>query len=829
MSEFSYTVLVLGGGAAGLSAALNLHEQGLRVYLVELEDHLGGNALNWACMATDACEHCGACLGAELIDKVTGLEHVSIFLKTRLNSLTKNNGRFEASVTGDKNLTIKADAVVLATGFSPFDPSLLSSLACAESEKIITTAQLNQLIKMEKLHTMLGENASVDIAFIQCIGSRNRKLEKDYCSQVCCKISFRHANKILHLFANANITIYHMDLQIIGKQFRSFAKKLSDRVTLKQGVAAEILQDRVKGKVTIIHEDETKDARQASHYDMAVLSVGLQPSEKTAEISKMAGIAPDGWGFLSGSAQNLPQGVYTAGAVKGPTSIVEAIQSGAIAASRLANDIAASSKSAGKMPVAVFGGGSDAVLVCKELKQAGYPVIALDSGRDAALADSGIDHFKDAQALAVKGVAANYQLDFRTGKQIRSEKVGAIVVATGAAANFEAPEGLDRHAMSLDAFLEMKPERIPSSVVFWLDRHGPEWKDYAGKTLEAAAKMAGEQKRVYVLMEKMLVHGLGRQKDYDAARKKGVKFIRVNEQSGIELAVKGKQVEITAPDELLGGQHLCFTCDLLVIPKRIAPAGETQRLASILQQSVDQEGFFQSANTRHRLIGSPRRGLFFAGACHDEIDGFDLKEEIAAIKAGLDALFLNKTGNGQPPVIGRQTCRQCLTCYRICPHRAIILQETNKPLIVDQACFGCGLCVASCPAKAIGRDEDQDEIITSNENKAHTFVFACQRSGALAVKEAKRLGLELGDTVHIEPVSCAGRVSIETMLKPLFGAAKRVLVAGCHNGNCRSGDSGEHAQKRVRFIKNELALSLSELDFIPVSANEPEKLRKKIP
>ncbi|MCU0615382.1 MAG: FAD-dependent oxidoreductase [Desulfobacterales bacterium] len=217
MSDSQKSVLVLGGGVAGLSAARTLNERGVVVHLVEKDDHLGGKAMNWACMATKTCENCSACLTAELVDQVSRQANTTIYTQTELSGLDKNAQGFEAFLKGEFSGKVSVDAVLMATGFSPFDPSGLKSLGYGSHEKVITTVELNELLKMGKISKLLPEHNSPKIAFIQCVGSRNRKLDRNYCSQVCCKISLRHANKLIHLYPEADITVLHMDLQVIGK------------------------------------------------------------------------------------------------------------------------------------------------------------------------------------------------------------------------------------------------------------------------------------------------------------------------------------------------------------------------------------------------------------------------------------------------------------------------------------------------------------------------------------------------------------------------------------------------------------------------------------
>jgi heterodisulfide reductase subunit A-like polyferredoxin len=361
MSDSRKSVLVLGGGVAGLSASRTLNERGVEVHLVEKKDHLGGKAMDWACMATRTCENCSACLTAELVDQVSHQANTTIYTQTEISGLGRNSNRFEAVLTGRIFRQVVVDAVLMATGFSPFDPSGLKSLGYGSHEKVITTVELNDLLKMGQFQNCYPEHSSPKIAFIQCVGSRNRKLDRNYCSQVCCKISLRHANKLIHLYPEADITVLHMDLQVIGKEFRTFTDNLAKRIKLVQGVAAEIVSDRQEGKLTIFHEDETIGVRAAHHFDLIVLSVGLGASENFGELALKLGVKPDPWGFLSQSRTDFPKGIYAAGTVRGPMNILNAISEGRITASRIANDLNIAADTDKKFQVAVVGAGNEAV------------------------------------------------------------------------------------------------------------------------------------------------------------------------------------------------------------------------------------------------------------------------------------------------------------------------------------------------------------------------------------------------------------------------------------------------------------------------------------
>ena len=100
MPESSPSVLILGGGVAGLAAAEYLHDCGVTVQLVEQADRLGGKAREWACMATDKCRHCGACLSVAMADRVGRLENVTVRLESTVSRLARSNGRYAAALTG---------------------------------------------------------------------------------------------------------------------------------------------------------------------------------------------------------------------------------------------------------------------------------------------------------------------------------------------------------------------------------------------------------------------------------------------------------------------------------------------------------------------------------------------------------------------------------------------------------------------------------------------------------------------------------------------------------------------------------------------------------
>jgi heterodisulfide reductase subunit A len=330
-------------------------------------------------------------------------------------------------------------------------------------------------------------------------------------------------------------------------------------------------------------------------------------------------------------------------------------------------------------------------------------------------------------------------------------------------------------------------------------------------------------------MNNMPVHGPDGQRLYDLARKKGVRFLRISEGEPPLVSCHQKHVSLVIHEATLGRVPLTLHCDLLVIPESVHPSPESSSLHEMLKIELDEEGYLQSANIRHRLVAASRKGLFFLGSCHDETDDQDLHREIATIEAYLD-LNAARSYPSEGPIaqIKEARCARCLTCLRVCPHGAVFLRDAFQPCISSTACFGCGLCVAACPAGAIELDEAFMEPRQASAFGRETVVFACERSAALAAKEAQQLGLGPAESVQIMAVPCVGCIPVETILSPFLGNTERVLILGCHEGNCRSGLGGGIASNQVRRIMLDTGFSHNQLGYQSIAANEPYKINRII-
>jgi heterodisulfide reductase subunit A len=255
-------------------------------------------------------------------------------------------------------------------------------------------------------------------------------------------------------------------------------------------------------------------------------------------------------------------------------------------------------------------------------------------------------------------------------------------------------------------------------------------------------------------------------------------------------------------------------CDLLVVPESVAVSPNGREVARRLRQPLDAEGFLQSANVRHRNVGSPQRGLYYAGFSHDEAE---LEEEIAEIGAALELDDRRQVATGDRPIIDEGSCVRCVTCFRLCPHSAITLRDQKQPGIDPAACLDCRLCVSNCPAGAIKAPTRPETA------SGRTVVFACERSAALASRD-----VTLPEDACLVTVGCACSLEIPRVLEPLRDGAERVVLAPCHDGNCQSRRGPTVAAGLVQQVTDTIGLPPDRLSCIEIAANEPARLRQII-
>jgi heterodisulfide reductase subunit A len=223
------------------------------------------------------------------------------------------------------------DAVVVATGFTPFDPRVKSTYRYDDLENVVSGLDLEsgKRAKGTVLRPSDGKPPK-KIAFIQCVGSRDERLGNLWCSQVCCPYALRTAQAMKHKDPELDITVFYMDIQNTGNDFPVFYQKCKDEMKFVRNIPVDMYKtddDRVR---TRFMAAEGSSEAVDDDFDLVVLSVGIMPAADNASLSELVGAPLNGDGFFACSdmlnrTATGQDGVFMAGTATGPKTIAESI------------------------------------------------------------------------------------------------------------------------------------------------------------------------------------------------------------------------------------------------------------------------------------------------------------------------------------------------------------------------------------------------------------------------------------------------------------------------------------------------------------------------
>jgi heterodisulfide reductase subunit A len=388
-------VVVIGGGVAGLSAALDLADLGIGAEIVEQSAFPGGHAVQYACKATDRCVKCGACIVEEKLTRTGEHPRIRTWTGTRVQEVAKDNrfsltlsrrpvfidpgkcsncGKcFEACPEKDAirrgyakshhpfyavspenclylndrscavctgacpekaidldaretSFSTDADAVVLATGFAPFN-QVDKPYGYGVFDNVVTNLEMERMLRSNGTAARPSDGVKAErIAFVQCVGSRDAKRGHLWCSQVCCGSALRMADLIKSRQPETEITFYYMDVQTFGRDFDTHYPKIQKAVRMIRAIPGDIYPaDKDALRVTFL-DNATSETIQED-FDLVVLSVGMVPDSGLRQTAEMFGVRLDDTGFAGVFEPAAATGVFTAGAVAGPMSIAATVAS----------------------------------------------------------------------------------------------------------------------------------------------------------------------------------------------------------------------------------------------------------------------------------------------------------------------------------------------------------------------------------------------------------------------------------------------------------------------------------------------------------------------
>jgi len=329
-SEVFPAALVIGGGMAGMTAALALANQGIKVHLVERGPHLGG--LVRTVQTLFPTEQATAEVVHPLIARVSAHSEITLHLESEVEDAAGFIGDFDVSIRSNGELQdLKVGTIIVATGAEELRP--VGLYRYSELPNVVT-----QLEFEEKFKT--GAELPDSVVMINCVGARVP--ERTYCGRFCCSTAIKNAIWLKEQNPQTNVYILHRDVMAYGVDIEKFYRRAmelgvrfvrydleSPPVVLGEGRAEAVrVQHQLMGRELDLPAD------------LVVLTTPLVPREDNERLAQLLKVPLGGEGFFLEAHLKLrpiefaTDGVYVCGSARYPSNIPESVSQAYAAAAK---------------------------------------------------------------------------------------------------------------------------------------------------------------------------------------------------------------------------------------------------------------------------------------------------------------------------------------------------------------------------------------------------------------------------------------------------------------------------------------------------------------
>jgi heterodisulfide reductase subunit A-like polyferredoxin len=326
--------LVMGGGMAGMTAALALADQGFPVHLVEAEPQLGGTArrLHRTLDGGDL-----QAFLAETVDRVSSHPQVKVHLDSRVTDVDGHVGDFTSTVVsnaGAGSECVGHGAIVLATGAVEHRPR---TYGYGESDRVLTQLELSDRMGRDEL--ALPDDATV--VMIQCVEQRDD--DRPYCSRVCCTAAVKNALLLKEAHPEARIMVLYRDIRTYGFREAAYREAREKGVLFVRYEPEQPPQLSTNGRLLIRVREPALGRDLEVAPDLVVLAAPMVPRADREELSEMLRVPLNADGFFLEAHMKLrpvdfaSEGLFLCGTAHGPKFLTETIAQAGAVASRAAS------------------------------------------------------------------------------------------------------------------------------------------------------------------------------------------------------------------------------------------------------------------------------------------------------------------------------------------------------------------------------------------------------------------------------------------------------------------------------------------------------------
>lgn len=284
--EYSKDILVVGGGVAGMTAAIETAKAGYQAIIVEKEDKLGGFLGRMKKMVTLPYKDIYDTDAADMIKTCEEDPKIKIYTSASVEKISGGPGLFSVDIKAGGNASSeRVGAIIQATGWEPYDARKLDHLGYGKYKNVITNVEMEEMAAAGKITRPSDGKDAKNVLFVQCAGSRDPD-HLPYCSSVCCLVSMKQATYLKEQNPEAVSYILYKDIRTVG-QSEDFYRKAQDDGNIFIRGSVEEVGEAGDGLYVTANDELLGEPIKIEDLDLVVLAVGMVPRSLPDDIPRI--------------------------------------------------------------------------------------------------------------------------------------------------------------------------------------------------------------------------------------------------------------------------------------------------------------------------------------------------------------------------------------------------------------------------------------------------------------------------------------------------------------------------------------------------------------